>query len=117
MRSDTERSRGQAASAARRLPIAATWRLVRQAGRRLGWGVADQGMSSLSNFAVNIYIARTLGAVQYGAFGLAYVTYGSRSTRHAAWPPIRCWSGSAARTYRRGGEPSPGAPAPPSPWA
>ena len=24
---------------------------------------------------------------------------GSRSTRHAAWPPIRFWSGSAARTY------------------
>ena len=32
-------------------------------------------MSSLSNFAVNIYIARELGAVQYGAFSLAYVTY------------------------------------------
>jgi O-antigen/teichoic acid export membrane protein len=32
-------------------------------------------MSSVSNFAVNIYIARTLGAVVYGAFGLAYVTY------------------------------------------
>ena len=43
---------------------------------RLSWGVADQAMSSLSNFAVNIYIARTLGAVQYGAFALAYVTYG-----------------------------------------
>ena len=53
-----------------------SWRLVRQASRRLSWGVADQAMSSLSNFAVNIYIARTLGAVQYGAFGLAYVTYG-----------------------------------------
>ncbi len=48
---------------------------VRQAGRRISWGVADQAMSSLSNFAVNIYIARTLGAVQYGAFSLAYVTY------------------------------------------
>ena len=33
-------------------------------------------MSSINNFAVNIYIARTLGAVQYGAFGLAQVTYG-----------------------------------------
>ena len=53
-----------------------SWRLVRQASRRLSWGVADQAMSSVSNFAVNIYIARTLGAVQYGAFALAYVTYG-----------------------------------------
>jgi O-antigen/teichoic acid export membrane protein len=48
---------------------------VRKVGRRLGWGVADQGMSSLTNFAVNVYIARELGAVQYGAFSLAYVTY------------------------------------------
>ena len=44
-------------------------------GRRLGWGVADQGVSSLTNFVVNLYVARTLGAEQYGAFGLAWVTY------------------------------------------
>jgi O-antigen/teichoic acid export membrane protein len=53
-----------------------SWRLLRRATRRLSWGVADQAMSSISNFAINIYIARTLGAVQYGAFALAYVTYG-----------------------------------------
>ncbi|MGN6792505.1 MAG: hypothetical protein ACTHJW_08965 [Streptosporangiaceae bacterium] len=51
-------------------------RPARVAGRRLSWGVADQAVSSLTNFAVNIYIARDLGAVQYGAFSLAYVTYG-----------------------------------------
>lgn len=51
-------------------------RLARQAGSRLSWGVADQAMSSLTNFAVSIYIARTLGAVSFGAFSLAYVTYG-----------------------------------------
>ncbi len=55
----------------RLLPMA----LLRRAGRRLSWGIADQAVSSLSNFAVNIYIARDLGAVQYGAFSLAYVTY------------------------------------------
>jgi len=60
----------------RKIPAALSWRLLRQAGRRLTWGVADQAMSSISNFAVNIYIARSLGAVQYGAFALAYVTYG-----------------------------------------
>ncbi len=65
------------ALAVRRFPAAmSAWRLARQTGRRLSWGVADQAMSSISNFAVNIYIARTLGAVQYGAFALAYVTYG-----------------------------------------
>src|ERR1700677_1808099 len=62
-------------SAAQR-PSATTLRLIRHACQRLSWGVVDQAMSSLSNFAVNIYIARTLGAVQYGAFALAYVTYG-----------------------------------------
>jgi O-antigen/teichoic acid export membrane protein len=64
------------AVAVRRIPGALSWRLVRKASQRLSWGVADQAMSSISNFAVNIYIARTLGATQYGAFALAYVTYG-----------------------------------------
>jgi O-antigen/teichoic acid export membrane protein len=43
--------------------------------RRLSWGIADQGMSSLTNFAVGIYVVRALGATQFGAFSLAYVTY------------------------------------------
>ena len=33
-------------------------------------------MSSLTNFLLSIYVARTLGAAQFGAFSLAYVTYG-----------------------------------------
>lgn len=53
-----------------------SWAPARLIGGRLSWGVADQAVSSLTNFAVNIYIARDLGAVQYGAFSLAYVTYG-----------------------------------------
>ena len=43
---------------------------------RLSWGIADQGVSSLTNFLLNIFVARTLGAEQFGAFSLAYVTYG-----------------------------------------
>jgi O-antigen/teichoic acid export membrane protein len=46
-----------------------------QVVRRLGWGVADQAVSSLTNFVVVLYVARTVGAAQFGAFGLAYVTY------------------------------------------
>ncbi len=42
---------------------------------RLGWGVADQAVSSLSNFALGLYVARTFGASGLGAFTLAYVTY------------------------------------------
>jgi O-antigen/teichoic acid export membrane protein len=57
--------------------VAALRRLGLLAVRRLSWGIADQGMSSLTNFAVGIYCARSLPAAQYGAFSLAYVTYAS----------------------------------------
>src|ERR1700735_4120216 len=67
-------SRGDAAVAGNR--GATPWRMVRQIGKRLSWGVADQAVSSLTNFAVSIYVARVLGAAQLGAFSLAYVTYG-----------------------------------------
>jgi O-antigen/teichoic acid export membrane protein len=43
---------------------------------RLGWGVGDQAVSSLTNFAVSIFVVHGLGARQFGAFSLAYVTYG-----------------------------------------
>jgi O-antigen/teichoic acid export membrane protein len=42
---------------------------------RFGWGLADQAMSSLSNAMMSFYVARELGAVKYGAFSIAYVTY------------------------------------------
>ena len=99
---DTVRRR-QAASAAWRRP-AATWRPIRQACQRLSWGVADQAMSSMSNFAVNIYIARTLGAVQYGAFALAYVTYGFalNASRGLSTDPLLVrFSGTEIPTWRR----------------
>ena len=102
MLSDTELG-GQAASAARRSP-AATWRLISRASRRLSWGLADQGMSSLSNFAVNIITARSLGAVQYGAFALAYVTYGfalNASRGLATTPLLVRFSGTEIPTWRR----------------
>jgi O-antigen/teichoic acid export membrane protein len=50
-------------------------RLVRVAAKRFSWGLADQAMSSLSNAAMSLYIARQLGATQFGAFSVAYVTY------------------------------------------
>jgi O-antigen/teichoic acid export membrane protein len=43
--------------------------------QRFGWGLADQMMSSLSNAAMSFYVARELGAAQFGAFSIAYVTY------------------------------------------
>ncbi len=70
-----EGKRGESAAAA---PDAATSErkgLVARALRRLGWGVADQAMSSLSNSFISIYAARSLPAAEFGAFSLAYVTY------------------------------------------
>jgi O-antigen/teichoic acid export membrane protein len=43
--------------------------------KRLGWGVADQAMSSLGNFALGLFAARTLSPQSFGAFALAYLTY------------------------------------------
>ena len=43
---------------------------------RLGWGVADQGVSSLGNFAFSILIAKALSPSDFGAFAIAWVTYG-----------------------------------------
>ncbi|HWD77790.1 MAG TPA: hypothetical protein VG497_02885 [Kribbella sp.] len=44
--------------------------------RRLTWGLADQAMTSLVSFIVGIVVARSLGALEFGAFSLAWVTYG-----------------------------------------
>jgi O-antigen/teichoic acid export membrane protein len=80
------------------------WRLVRQVAHRLSWGVADQAVSSVTNFAVNIYIARDLGSVQYGAFALAYVTYGFvlNASRGLATDPLMVrFSGTPLPVWRR----------------
>ena len=37
--------------------------------------MVDQGVSSLTNFAVVLLAIRTVGSAQFGAFSLAYVTY------------------------------------------
>jgi O-antigen/teichoic acid export membrane protein len=49
---------------------------VRSMAGRLSWGLGDQAVSSMTNFAVGIYVARSLGAVAFGVFSLAWVTYG-----------------------------------------
>ncbi|MGW3496862.1 hypothetical protein [Streptomyces sp. NPDC001020] len=43
---------------------------------RLSWGLVDQAVCSLNNFAVGAYVARSLGTVAFGVFTLAWVTYG-----------------------------------------
>lgn len=50
-------------------------RAHRATAGRLSWGLADQAVSSLTNFAVGVVVARSLGATAFGVFSLAWVTY------------------------------------------
>jgi O-antigen/teichoic acid export membrane protein len=92
------------AAVARRIPAAFSWNTVRRASGRLSWGLADQAMSSLTNFVLSIYVVRTLGAAQFGAFSLAYVTYGlaiNASRGLSIEPLLIRFSGTVPPTWRR----------------
>jgi O-antigen/teichoic acid export membrane protein len=72
--------------------------------RRFGWGLADQAVSSLTNFAVSLYVARSLGPTQLGAFSLAYVTYAFvlNASRGLATDPLLVrFSGVELPAWRR----------------
>jgi O-antigen/teichoic acid export membrane protein len=89
---------------ARRIPSVLSWRTIRRAGLRLTWGIADQAMSSLTNFLLSIFVARSLGAEQFGAFSLAYVTYGlaiNASRGLSIEPLLIRFSGTVPPTWRR----------------
>jgi O-antigen/teichoic acid export membrane protein len=99
-----DRIRSRQPGTARGISAAVPWRLVRSGSRRLGWGAADQGMSSLTNFLLNIYVARTLGAVSFGAFSLVYVTYAFalNASRGLSTDPFMVrFSGTDLPTWRR----------------
>ena len=42
---------------------------------QLGWGLGDQALSSLTNFALNLLVARQVGIDQLGVFSLVFATY------------------------------------------
>ncbi|MEV0222456.1 hypothetical protein [Streptomyces sp. NPDC050704] len=76
---------------------------------RLSWGLADQAASSMSNFVVGIYVARSLGVTAFGVFSLAWVTYGVvlNVSRGLATDPLvvrfsgvsdTSWRGAVARS-------------------
>lgn len=46
----------------------------RVAGRG-GWGIADQSFSSLTNFALSVFIARSVSPAEFGVFTLAFTSY------------------------------------------
>lgn len=70
--------------------------------QRLGWGVADQAVSSVANFALGIFVARSLGAEGFGAFSLAYLTYSFvlSASRGLATDPLTVrFSGAGHRAW------------------
>lgn len=42
---------------------------------RFGWGLADQSLSSLTNFVTAALVARTAGVEEFGVFAVAFATY------------------------------------------
>jgi O-antigen/teichoic acid export membrane protein len=87
------------------------WRRVRGVAGRVSWGVADQAMGSFTNFLLSVYIARSLGAVQFGAFTLAYVTYGFaiNASRGVSIEPLLIrFSGADTKAWRRAASQSTG---------
>lgn len=50
--------------------------MVRHRMRRGAWGVADKSLSSLTNFALSVVVARSVTLREFGAFTLAFATYG-----------------------------------------
>lgn len=77
---------------------------VLRLGRRFGWGIADQALSSVTNFAIGIVIARLLGTQALGAFALAFTTYTAAlnvSRGLASDPLVIRYSGVEPAAWRR----------------
>jgi O-antigen/teichoic acid export membrane protein len=55
--------------------IANTVNIVAKVTGRLGWGIADQAVSSLTNFALGVAVARQVSTADLGAFFIVFTTY------------------------------------------
>jgi O-antigen/teichoic acid export membrane protein len=106
-----EATRREGQQGARPPRIPQLWRGRFHSVRRLGWGVADQAVSSVTNFAVVFLVARSLGAVQFGAFSLAYIAYGfalNLSRGLGSYPFQVRYTGAEYAEWRRGAAESSG---------
>lgn len=78
-------------------------RSARATAGRISWGLADQTVSSLTNFAVGIFVARSLGVAAFGVFTIAWVTYGlllNVSRGLSTDPLVVRFSGGPTATWR-----------------
>ena len=51
------------------------YRFIAGFATRFGWGVADQTLSSLTNFALTVLVARSLGVTEFGYFAIVLTIY------------------------------------------
>ena len=72
----TSRQASTVASAAAEPKQGWLHRIGGKAFSRIGWGLTDQAVSSLTNFAVSFYLAHTLVAAQFGAFSIGQAALG-----------------------------------------
>lgn len=73
--------------------------------RRAGWGVGDQALSSLTNFAIGFVAARTYSPTDLGAFALvfaAYLIFLNAMRQLAIEPLLIRYSGSDRERWRTG---------------
>jgi O-antigen/teichoic acid export membrane protein len=84
---------------------AAETRFPRSMIRRTGWGLLDQVVSSGTNFAVGVIVARTLPIEDFGAFSIAFYVYTFALTVARAFPmePLLIrYSASTTERWKRG---------------
>lgn len=69
------------------------------AWRRVSWSVVDQGLSSMSNVALTVLVARSVSARQFGAFGIVIVVYQLCLGSHRALvtEPVLVYHGAATQ--------------------
>ena len=85
-------------------PVASPPRRVGPVIRRAAWGLADQAVSSATNFAVGALIARSVDAEAFGSFSLSYLAYTvflNAGRALATTPLIVRFSGSGGEEWRR----------------
>jgi len=73
--------------------------------QRAGWGVADQALSSLTNFALSIFVVRAVSVAEFGAFTIAFASYQvalALCRAIASEPLLIRYSASHASLWRRG---------------
>jgi hypothetical protein len=75
------------------------------ATRRVGWGVGDQALSSLTNMGLNVMVARQVSPAQFGAFSLffAFYLFALNASRALTTEPLAVRFSAADRhEWRRG---------------